>query len=74
LAKGRSQWLATINLGYTSPMRTLTALMLFAATPVVAGDYENAALIKKTRLRHRAARPVGAAWPTALLAYKPVAP
>ncbi len=37
--KDRSQWLATINLGYTPQMRTLIAtliaLMLFAATPVV---------------------------------------
>ena len=39
----RDQWLATTHLGYTSLMRTLvatlTALMLFATTPVVAGDF-----------------------------------
>ena len=43
--KDRSQWLATINLGYTPQMRTLiatlTALMLFATTPVAAGDFED---------------------------------
>jgi hypothetical protein len=35
-------WSPTIKFGYSSPMRaliaTLTALMLFAATPVVAGE------------------------------------
>ena len=39
--KDRSQWLATINLGYTPQMRTLIALMLFATTPVAAGDFED---------------------------------
>ena len=43
--KDRRQWLATINLGYTPQMRTLIAtliaLMLFATTPVAAGDYED---------------------------------
>ena len=40
-----NQWLAIIDLGYTSLMRTLiatlTTLMLFATTPVVAGDGRN---------------------------------
>ena len=43
--KDRSQWLATINHGYTPQMRTLIAtliaLMLFATTPVAAGDFED---------------------------------
>jgi hypothetical protein len=43
--KDRSQWLATINFGYIPQMRTLIAtliaLMLFAATPVVARDLED---------------------------------
>ena len=38
-----NQWLAIIDLGYTSLMRTLvatlTTLMLFATTPVVAEDF-----------------------------------
>ena len=43
---GRCPWPATINLGYTPQMRTLIAtliaLMLFATTPVAAGDFEDA--------------------------------
>ena len=35
-----NQWLAIIDLGYTSLMRTLITLMLFAAMPVVSGDYK----------------------------------
>jgi TPR repeat protein len=49
--KDRSQWLATINFGYTPQMRaliaTLTALMLFATTPVAAGDLKDGAAAYK---------------------------
>jgi len=49
--KDRSQWLATINFGYTPLMRaliaTLTALMLFATTPVAAGDLKDGAAAYK---------------------------
>ena len=41
----RRYWSPTIKFGYSFLMRiliaTLTALMLLAATPVVAGDYED---------------------------------
>jgi len=38
---------SNLNLGYTSLMRTLIALMMFAATPVVAWGWEDGKAVYK---------------------------